>query len=171
MCAGCVAAVDLGGAESQGSAQAVQRTANEGVIVYGTSFEVGPNYEVVSPIGQGAYGVVVAARVVNQQSSGDQSADEGSSDSEDGADENQDEIVAIKKIVLHGFTAGMIRRTLREIKILRLLQHENCLTLLTVLPPPSREEFKEIYLVTNLMPTNLQAEISKARKMKESGQV
>ena len=73
-------------------------------------------------------------------------------------------MVAIKKIMLRGSTAGMIRRTLREIKILRLLQHENCLTLLSVLPPPSREEFKELYLVTNLMPTNLQQEIQKSRK-------
>ena len=44
-------------------------------------------------------------------------------------EEEEDEMVAIKKIVLANFTAGMIRRTLREIKILRLLQHENMLTL------------------------------------------
>jgi len=35
------------------------------VVVYGTNFEVGPNYEIVSPIGQGAYGVVVAAKMRN----------------------------------------------------------------------------------------------------------
>jgi len=35
------------------------------VVVYGTNFEVGNNYQIVSPIGQGAYGVVVAARVKN----------------------------------------------------------------------------------------------------------
>ena len=68
-------------------------------------------------------------------------------------------MVAIKKIVLQGFTVGMIRRTLRELKILRLIQHENCLKLLSVLAPPPREEFKELYMVTNLMPTNLQQEI------------
>jgi len=73
-------------------------------------------------------------------------------------------MVAIKKIMLQGATAGMIRRTLRELKILRLVQHENCLTLLSVLPPPTRAEFKEIYLVTNLMPTNLLQEIRKTRK-------
>lgn len=38
------------------------------------------------------------------------------------------------------------------------------LTLLTVLPPPSREEFKEIYMISNLMPTNLTAEIQKHSK-------
>lgn len=90
---------------------------------------------------------------------------------EDGDEEDDgSEMVAIKKIVLQGATLGMIRRTLREIKILRLLQHENCLTLLSVLPPPSREEFKELYLVTNLMPTNLQQEIQKSRNEQRDAQ-
>ena len=88
----------------------------------------------------------------------------GSGDDDVDAEGSSHEMVAIKKIMLQGSTVGMIRRTLREIKILRLLQHENCLTLLSVLPPPSREEFKELYLVTNLMPTNLQQEIQKSRK-------
>ena len=44
-----------------------KRTESSGVIVFGTSFEVGPNYEIVSPIGQGAYGVVVAAKVKNME--------------------------------------------------------------------------------------------------------
>ena len=78
---------------------------------------------------------------------------EGDQEEED--EEQEDDMVAIKKIVLANFTAGMIRRTLREIKILRLLEHENMLTLYTILPPPSREEFKEIYMISNLMPTNL----------------
>ena len=38
------------------------------------------------------------------------------------------------------------------------------LTLLSILPPPSREEFKEIYMISNLMPTNLTAEIQKYSK-------
>ena len=117
----------------------------------------------MSPIGQGAYGVVVAARVKNmnalpnvqEDGSDDIKEPEGSNSDSEAAGESAHEMVAIKKIVLQGATAGMMRRTLREIKILRLLQHENCLTLLSVLPPPSREEFKELYLVTNLMPTNL----------------
>lgn len=143
--------------------------------MYGTAFQVGPNYEIVSPIGQGAYGVVVAAKVRNFVGEGeeDQLNDRGENeDDEDnknevgpGEEEDQaSEMVAIKKIVLQGATAGMIRRTLRELKILRLVQHENCLTLLSVLPPPPRAEFKELYLVTNLMPTNLLQEIRKTRK-------
>lgn len=49
-------------ARQEESSANFQQSGN-GVIVYGTNFEVGPNYEIVSPIGQGAYGVVVAAKV------------------------------------------------------------------------------------------------------------
>jgi len=117
--------------------------------------------------------VVVAAKIRNPNSKGVHSDEaEESKKLEDDEDEeaeggDEDEMVAIKKIVLANFTAGMIRRTLREIKILRLLQHENMLTLLTVLPPPSREEFKEIYMISNLMPTNLTSEIQKFTKSQE----
>ena len=121
----------------ENSSEGISQIEN-GVIVYGTSFEVGPNYQVISPIGQGAYGIVVAARVKSINSVPDLKDDiDETLDSTDLiCDEH--EMVAIKKILLKGFTAGMIRRTLREIKILRLLQHENCLTLLLILPPPPR---------------------------------
>ena len=121
----------------ENSSEGISQIEN-GVIVYGTSFEVGPNYQVISPIGQGAYGIVVAARVKSINSVPDLKDDiDETLDSTDLiCDEH--EMVAIKKILLKGFTAGMIRRTLREIKILRLLQHENCLTLLSILPPPPR---------------------------------
>ena len=36
-----------------------------GCVVFGTVFNVGDSYEIVSPIGQGAYGVVVAAKIKN----------------------------------------------------------------------------------------------------------
>ena len=60
----------------------------------------------------------------------------------------------------------MLRMTLRELKILRLLQHENLLTLYTIMKPKNRQQLDEIYLVTNLMPTNLSQEISKTTRMK-----
>ena len=43
----------------------VNKTETGGYIVFGTVFELGENYEIVSPIGQGAYGVVVAAKIKN----------------------------------------------------------------------------------------------------------
>ena len=140
--------------------------------MFGTVFEVGANYQIVSPIGQGAYGVVVAAREISNPKAENDANDDDEEQKMAGVEgeeeeEEQDDMVAIKKIVLANFTAGMIRRTLREIKILRLLEHENMLTLWTVLPPPSREEFKEIYMITNLMPTNLTSEIQKYTKAQD----
>ena len=77
-------------------------------------------------------------------------------------------MVAIKKIILKGTTSAMVRMTLRELKILRLLQHENLLTLYSILKPKDRENFDEIYLVTNLMMTNLTQEIQKTRRQKRN---
>ena len=50
--------------------------------MYGTAFEVGPNYEIVSPIGQGAYGVVVAAKVRNLNEA--EGTEDGPNTSEEG---------------------------------------------------------------------------------------
>ena len=61
-----------------------------GVSVFGIKFEVGDNYDIVSPIGQGAYGTVVAAKVIH-----DDNATAESNEAEVDA-----EMVAIKKIEL-----------------------------------------------------------------------
>ena len=70
-------------------------------------------------MGQGAYGVVVAAK--------DTEAEEGSN------------LVAIKKIERAFEHKVFMQRTLRELKILRLLQHENIIGVKTILKPPSKE--------------------------------
>jgi serine/threonine protein kinase len=49
-----------------------------------------------------------------------------------------------------------MQRTLRELKILRLLQHENIISISTILPPTSKENFDDIYLVNDLMETDLE---------------
>ena len=54
-------------------------------------------------------------------------------------------------------------RTLRELKIMRLLDHENVLGIKTILNPESLENFKEIYVVTELMETDL-AQIIKSNQ-------
>jgi mitogen-activated protein kinase 1/3 len=46
-------------------------------------------------------------------------------------------------------------RTLREIKLLRHFQHENIISILDILRPPNLTEFKEVYLVQELMETDL----------------
>lgn len=45
--------------------------------------------------------------------------------------------------------------TLRELKIMRLLKYENVVSLKHIMMPTSKEEFKSIYTVTQLMETDL----------------
>jgi mitogen-activated protein kinase 1/3 len=46
-------------------------------------------------------------------------------------------------------------RTLREIKLLRHFNHENIISILDILQPVTLEDFKEVYLVQELMETDL----------------
>jgi mitogen-activated protein kinase 1/3 len=46
-------------------------------------------------------------------------------------------------------------RTLREIKLLRHFNHENIISILDILQPTNCEDFKEVYLVQELMETDL----------------
>lgn len=46
-------------------------------------------------------------------------------------------------------------RTLREIKLLRWFNHENIISILDIVKPESLEAFNEVYLVQELMETDL----------------
>jgi len=46
-------------------------------------------------------------------------------------------------------------RTLRELKILRLLEHENLIGIQNILKPSSFDEFGDVYVVTELMDSDL----------------
>ena len=54
--------------------------------------------------------------------------------------------VAIKRITPFDHSMFCLR-TLREIKLLRHFTHENIISILDILRPPSLEDFKEVYLV------------------------
>jgi len=118
-------------------------------MVMDTRFEVEKKYDIIDPIGSGAYGVVVAARDTSLP------AVEG-----DGPDSN---LVAIKKIIKAFEHRVFSLRTYRELKIQRLLDHENVLGIKRILKPKSRENFNEIYVVTELMETDL-AQIIKSNQ-------
>ena len=100
--------------------------------VLGTTFYLDDRYEIVEPVGSGAYGVVVQAldTVTGQQ-------------------------VAIKKIEKGLEHPTLAKRTLRELKILRLIQHENVMPIITIQLPVGRTQFEEIYVVSELMETDL----------------
>ncbi len=94
------------------------------------------NYEVVKQLGKGAYGVVCAAR-----------------DLRGGAGSKAR--LAIKKIKRAFDNTIDARRTLREIRILRHFgSHENIIELKDVMRPPS-VPFEDVYLVYELMDTDL----------------
>ena len=100
-------------------------------MVCGNLFEVQDRYAPIKPIGKGAYGVVCSARNVRT-----------------------DEKVAIKKITAFE-NAVDAKRTLREIKLLRHLKHENVIRIVDVVAPPALEEFTDVYVMYELMDTDL----------------
>lgn len=82
-------------------------------------------------IGEGAYGVVVSATHLPSSTK-----------------------VAIKRIT--PFDHSMFcMRTLREIKLLRHFRHENIIAILDIIKPTSFEAFNEVYLIQELMETDL----------------
>ena len=109
-------------------------------MVVGTKFEIDKRYEIIDPIGSGAYGVVVAAK------------DTAVAPAPENGDSN---LVAIKKIVKAFDHRVFALRTYRELKIQRLLDHENILGIKRILMPKTREVFNEIYVVSELMETDL----------------
>ena len=69
------------------------------------------------------------------------------------------ERVAIKK-VMHAFDKLILaKRLLREVKILKHLDHENVIKLYDIQRPypDDPDEFEDVYLITDLMDTNLNA--------------
>ncbi|CAF1702954.1 hypothetical protein HID58_010801 [Brassica napus] len=101
--------------------------------VYGNIFEVTRKYvPPLRPIGRGAYGIVCAA-----------------TNSETG------EEVAIKKIGNAFDNIIDAKRTLREIKLLKHMDHENVIAVKDIIRPPLRENFNDVYIVYELMDTDL----------------
>ncbi|GMN31955.1 hypothetical protein TIFTF001_003472 [Ficus carica] len=101
--------------------------------VYGNLFEVSSKYvPPIRPIGRGAYGIVCAA--VNSDTH---------------------EEVAIKKIGNAFDNIIDAKRTLREIKLLRHMEHENVIAIKDIIRPPKKETFNDVYIVYELMDTDL----------------
>lgn len=114
-------------------------------LVSGQEFRIHPRYRVLKALGSGAYGLVVAAQ-----------------DTETG------QKVAIKKITNVFRDIIDARRILRELKILTFVKknapasaladgfdgHENLISILDI-EPPIGVGFKDLYLMTDLMETDL----------------
>jgi mitogen-activated protein kinase 1/3/mitogen-activated protein kinase 6 len=101
-------------------------------VVHGTKFEAPKQYGVQEPVGQGAYGVVCSAQ-----------------------DNDKNEPVAIKKIENAFEHLTFAKRTLRELRILRHLKHENLIDIRNVFVVGPKDNFEDIYIVSELMETDL----------------
>ncbi|KAG0475764.1 hypothetical protein HPP92_015450 [Vanilla planifolia] len=97
-----------------------------------TEYGEGNRYRIGEVIGKGSYGVVCSA-----------------------LDTHTGEKVAIKKINDIFEHVSDATRILREIKLLRLLRHPDIVEIKHILLPPSRREFKDIYVVFELMESDL----------------
>jgi len=112
-------------------------------VVCGNVFEVTEKYDLQYAIGEGSYGIVCSA-----------------------IDTELNEKSAIKKIIgLFEHEFEFQKRILREIKILKHLQHENIISLTDLIPPKSFKEFQDVYIVTDLMETDLRQIIKSDQKL------
>ncbi|KAG4999339.1 hypothetical protein JHK87_020411 [Glycine soja] len=97
-----------------------------------TEYGEASQYQIQEVVGKGSYGVVGSA-----------------------IDTHTGEKVAIKKINDVFEHVSDATRILREIKLLRLLRHPDIVEIKHIMLPPSRREFKDIYVVFELMESDL----------------
>ncbi|KAM7475315.1 hypothetical protein LguiB_022558 [Lonicera macranthoides] len=97
-----------------------------------TEYGEANRYQIQEVVGKGSYGVVGSA-----------------------IDTKTGEKVAIKKINDVFEHVSDATRILREIKLLRLLRHPDIVEIKHIMLPPSRREFKDIYVVFELMESDL----------------
>ena len=103
-----------------------------GEVEFFTEYGEASRYQVQEVVGKGSYGVVVSA-----------------------LDTHTGEKVAIKKINDVFEHVSDATRILREIKLLRLLRHPDIVEIKHIMLPPSRREFKDVYVVFELMESDL----------------
>ncbi|CAD8177060.1 unnamed protein product [Paramecium octaurelia] len=98
----------------------------------GQTFVVDEKYEFIKQIGQGAYGVVCSAK-----------------------NKKNGQMVAVKKIPNAFEDLVDAKRIVREIKLLKFFDHENIISLVDLPRPDAKTGFNDIYIITDLMGTDL----------------
>mmetsp|Transcript_8366 Transcript_8366/g.26642 ORF Transcript_8366/g.26642 Transcript_8366/m.26642 type:complete len:442 (-) Transcript_8366:453-1778(-) len=113
-------------------------------MVQGTRFDVSKRYAILNHIGRGANGIVCHAE-----------------DTETG------EQVAVKKIDRVFEHMTITRRTLRELRILRHLNHENLMQVKNIFITSEKDAFDSIYMVSELMETDLSTVLKSGQPLSE----
>ncbi|XP_074285518.1 mitogen-activated protein kinase homolog NTF6-like [Silene latifolia] len=136
--------------ENQGKVNKIQGipTYNGNYLLYnvlGNVFEVSSKYiPPIQPVGRGAYGIVCCAK---------------------NSETNED--VAIKKIADAFNNKIDAKRTLREIKLLCHMDHDNVVKIKDIIRPPDREKFNDVYIVYELLDTDLHQIIKSEQELKD----
>ncbi|KAF7153815.1 hypothetical protein RHSIM_Rhsim01G0222800 [Rhododendron simsii] len=113
--------------------------------VVGHLFELSAKYvPPIMPLGRGAYGIVCCA--TNSETK---------------------EEVAIKRIGNAFDNRIDAKRTLREIKLLCHLDHENIIKIKDIMRPPEKDEFNDVYIAYELMETDLHQIIRSSQALTE----
>lgn len=112
--------------------------------VMGETFELETKYKVMDYLGAGAYGMVCAVQ-----------------NTEDSV------VVAIKKCKKVFQSRTLAKRTLREMRLLRQFSHENIVKLKTILMPTDIRFYNDLYLVFEIMDTDLAQIIRSPQPLKE----
>lgn len=110
----------------------------------GQVFTLDTRYRLLKSVGNGAYGAVIAVKdaVANKN-------------------------VAVKKITNIFEDLVDAKRILREIRLLRHFDHKNITRLLDLAPPPSKKHFEDMYIITELMETDLHQVIYSMQPMSD----
>jgi len=104
----------------------------ESFYVFRSRFDILKRYKIEAPIGQGGFGVVCRAYNIRTG-----------------------EKIAIKKIINAFNNPIDAKRLIREIRIMKYFTHENIISLKDILNPLPKKSFNDVYLVTELMDTDL----------------
>mmetsp|Transcript_919 Transcript_919/g.1904 ORF Transcript_919/g.1904 Transcript_919/m.1904 type:complete len:485 (+) Transcript_919:105-1559(+) len=102
------------------------------VSAAGQDFEMKSKYEMIKPIGHGAYGVVISA--IDHSTGGK---------------------VAIKKIPDTFEDLVDAKRIVREIHLLRTFDHENVIRVVDLFTPQPHADFNDVYIVSEMMETDM----------------
>lgn len=122
----------FGGSGFGAKMQQDHRKKNTAEVDFFSEYGDANRYKIQEVIGKGSYGVVCSA-----------------------IDTHTGEKVAIKKIHDIFEHISDAARILREIKLLRLLRHPDIVEIKHIMLPPSRRDFKDIYVVFELMESDL----------------
>eukprot|EP00475_Leptophrys_vorax_P013940 TRINITY_DN2029_c0_g1_i1.p1 TRINITY_DN2029_c0_g1~~TRINITY_DN2029_c0_g1_i1.p1 ORF type:complete len:427 (-),score=101.41 TRINITY_DN2029_c0_g1_i1:788-2068(-) len=114
-------------------------------LVNGEHYQLDTRYKPLKAIGSGSYGHVCLAKDMN----------------------NGNQKVAIKKVKDVFMNVTDARRVLREVKLLRQLEHDNIVRLMDIIEPSDLDNYKDICLVMDFMQSDLKKVIYSDNELSE----